>query len=83
MPYATLFGESVQVRAQIVQLPGMSGHADQNGLLAWVRGIRGVQKVFVKHGSAASVDAFREKLWRELELDAYAPYSGAEVDLTT
>ncbi len=82
-PYATLFGESVQVRAQIVQLPGMSGHADQNGLLAWVRGIRGVQKVFVNHGSAASADAFREKLWQELGLDAYAPYSGAQVDLTT
>lgn len=78
----TLFGEEVQVKAHIVQLPGMSGHADQAGLLRWIGGIRGVQKVFVVHGAAQSADAFREKLRYSLGLDAYAPYSGAEFDIS-
>lgn len=79
----TLFGESVQVNAQIVELQGMSGHADQRGLLTWVNGIHGVQKVFVVHGAAVSADAFRDKLWLDYGLDAYAPYSGAVADLAT
>ncbi len=31
-----LFGESIEVRAEIKGLAGMSGHADKNGLLEWV-----------------------------------------------
>ena len=77
----TLFGESVQVKAQIVQLEGMSGHADQRGLLDWIRAVHGVQKVFVIHGASDSADAFRDKLWYGEGLDAYAPYSGAEFDI--
>lgn len=77
----TLFGETVQVCAQIVQLQGMSGHADQKGLLSWVNSIHNVQKVFIIHGSAESADAFRDKLWMNYGLDAYAPYSGAEFDI--
>ena len=79
----TLFGETVQVSAQIVQLQGMSGHADQKGLLSWISQVQGVQKVFVNHGSAESAEAFREKLWLSLGIDAYAPYSGAEFDIAT
>lgn len=79
----TLFGETVQVSAQIVQLQGMSGHADQKGLFSWVNAIHGVQKVFVIHGAAESADAFRDKLWLGYGLDAYAPYSGAEFDIAT
>jgi metallo-beta-lactamase family protein len=79
----TLFGETVQVSAQIVQLPGMSGHADQKGLLQWIGAVHGVQKVFVNHGNTDSADAFREKLWQTYGLDAYAPYSGAEFDLAS
>ncbi len=77
----TLFGETVQVKAELVELQGMSGHADQKGLLAWINAIHGVQKVFVVHGAAASADSFRDKLWLSCGLDAYAPYSGAEFDM--
>lgn len=31
-----LFGEVIKVAADIVQLEGLSGHADKNGLLKWV-----------------------------------------------
>lgn len=79
----TLFGETVQVSAEIVQLQGMSGHADQKGLLAWVNAIHGVQKVFVVHGASESADAFRDKLWYDCGMDAYAPYSGAEFDIAS
>ena len=31
-----LFGETIEVKAEICQLTGMSGHADRDGLLRWV-----------------------------------------------
>ncbi len=33
-----LFGEQIEIRAEITKLVGMSGHADKNGLLRWIKG---------------------------------------------
>lgn len=33
-----LFGETVDVNAQIRVLTGISGHADKNGLIDWIEG---------------------------------------------
>lgn len=46
-----LFGEPIQVRAQIKQLAGLSGHADKNGLIEWISGFEEKpKKVFIVHG---------------------------------
>lgn len=76
-----LFGETVNVAAQIKQLPGVSGHADAKGLINWAKAIGGVQKYFVVHGDDESAKSFTQKLKDELGADAYAPYSGAEFDI--
>ena len=77
-----LFGETVRVAAEIKQLPGVSGHADVNGLMEWAKAIFGVSKFFVIHGDADSAESFVQRLRDELGADAYAPYSGAEFDIT-
>ena len=76
-----LFGETISVLAEIRQLPGVSGHADVNGLMNWAKAVSGVKKYFIIHGDAASADSFAEKLRNELNVSTYAPYSGAEFDL--
>ena len=83
--HVTLFGESVRVAAQIVSLPGMSGHADQNGLVKWVESIQDPKprKVFVVHGESTSADAFAELLKAGYGYDTIAPYSGAAFDMVT
>ena len=79
-----LFGEPVQVRARIPVLAGVSGHADQSGLLRWAKGIQPPpRQVFVVHGDDAVCDEFAGLLSRELGLRAEAPYNGAEYDLLT
>ncbi len=76
-----LFGEEVQVRAQIDCLPGVSGHADKNGLLRWLAGFREKPKlIFVNHGDPEAADAFTRCLNEELGYSAFAPYSGTEFD---
>ena len=59
-----LFGETIAVRAEICTLPGVSGHADKNGLLRWMRGFTEQKpaQVFVNHGDDGVCDAFAETL---------------------
>lgn len=79
-----LFGESIQVRAQIKQIRGLSGHADKNGLIEWVQGFEEKpRKVFVVHGEDSVCTSFAECLKIEHGLHANAPYSGSEFNLLT
>ena len=79
-----LFGESVGVRADIRQLPGLSGHADKNGLIEWVNAFeKKPDRVFVVHGEDSVCNLFTECLKIEHGHNAYAPYSGTRVDLIT
>lgn len=77
-----LFGEQIQIRAQIRQLAGMSGHADKDGLIRWIKAYQEKpKKVFVVHGEDSVCKLFTECLKIEHGLDAYAPYSGTRYDL--
>ena len=77
-----LFGESVYVAAEICQMPGISGHADVNGLLDWIGAFREKpQKFFVTHGEDSVTELFAARLREEKGLDAMAPFSGTEYDL--
>ncbi len=77
-----LFGETIKVSAQIRTLAGLSGHADKNGLIAWVNGFeKKPQKVFLVHGEDSVVESFAACLRGEYGYDVYAPYSGTRYDL--
>ena len=71
-----LFGEEVQVNAEIAQMSGMSGHADHDGLLRWLHSFAPKPGyVFVNHGDDEVCAGFA----KELEGEGYAaeaPYPG-------
>lgn len=78
-----LFGERIQVAAEIQVINGISGHADDNGLIKWILAFENKPKmVFVNHGEDTVCEVFASRLRDELKLDAVAPYNGAEYDLT-
>ena len=79
-----LFGEPIQVRAQIRQLTGLSGHADKNGLLEWISAFEEKpRKVFVVHGEDRVCTEFSECLKIEYGQRACAPYSGSVFNLAS
>ncbi len=79
-----LFGETVQVNARIEQLAGISGHADKEILLNWLKGFKNRPKtVFVNHGSDTVCDEFAQDIKNELSVNAIAPYNGSVYDLKT
>ena len=77
-----LFGEEVQVNANIEKMQGISGHADKNMLLSWLGSIEQKPKVvFVNHGHDTVCDEFAKSIENELEISALAPYSGDGFEL--
>lgn len=81
---ARLFGEEIEVHADIVNLPGISGHADMDHLIKWVKAIKTKpEKVFVVHGEESTAEFFANHVIEETGYDAVAPYSGDTYDLIT
>lgn len=76
-----LFGEEIAVKAKIVNFPGLSSHADKNGLLTWISAFSHKPKqVFVVHGAPTAAPAYAEAL-RQLGFEAHAPELGEIYDL--
>jgi metallo-beta-lactamase family protein len=65
-----IYGEEHQVRARLEILTGLSGHADREGLLDFVRVMqRKPQQTFVVHGEEESAASLAEALRNELKLE--------------
>lgn len=77
-----LFGEVIEVRAHIRQLNGISGHADQQGLIHWLTAMtKKPQQVFIVHGEDQVCNHFAALLHNEYGYETAAPFSGSEFDL--
>ncbi len=77
-----LFGETIDVRATILNLPGISGHADHDHLISWVQSMKKMpEKIFVVHGEDSVTDAFAKDLAEATGTEVVAPYSGDTYDL--
>ncbi len=75
-------GEFVPVNAEISHLEGFSGHADADGLMAWMRGFRKPpSQVFVVHGEPEASDALRSRIQDELGWNVRVPQHGETVSL--
>ena len=73
-----LFGESIEVQAEICQLTGLSGHADREGLLKWVNSFElKPKRVFIIHGEDEVENIFAQTL-TEQGFNACAPYNGEQ-----
>ncbi len=69
-----LFGEEIDVRANIVRMPGISGHADQAGLLRWLEHFDPKpQRIFVVHGENGVCESFAKLVEDKFEVDTIAP----------
>ena len=69
-----LFGEYVSIRAEVAQIEGLSAHADQSGLLSWLKGLgEAPRQVFVNHGEPHAADTLRLRIQEQLGWQARVP----------
>ncbi|MBM7855233.1 metallo-beta-lactamase family protein [Desulfohalotomaculum tongense] len=78
-----IHGEEVAVRAEIRNIDGYSAHADQAGLLDWLRQFKKPpRRVFLVHGEAEGAEELAEIIRRELNIPTTVPELMQEVELT-
>ncbi|HAN09852.1 MAG TPA: MBL fold hydrolase [Clostridiales bacterium] len=78
-----LFGEEISVNAKIEVIEGYSGHADQNGLIDWVKHIKNKpKKVFIVHGEPDAQEVFSKLLDEKFGFDTVIPEYADHFDLT-
>ena len=81
VPEVKLFGETIAVKAQIVNFPGLSSHAGLSGLLNWIQAFSPKpSQVFVVHGDADVVPQYVERL-EKLGFAVHGPELMEEYDL--
>jgi len=79
-----IFSETIAVHATIENLAGISGHADRDMLLNWLKAMgKTPNQVFVNHGEDAVCDSFAAYITDQTGYPALAPFSGDEYDLAT
>ncbi|HHY90715.1 MAG TPA: MBL fold metallo-hydrolase [Clostridiales bacterium] len=72
-----LLGEEVVVEAEIYSIDGFSGHADQKGLLEWLKGFKKFpHKVFIVHGEEEASEVFSKQIEETFRIKPVIPNMG-------
>ena len=69
--WINILGEDIIVKASIHTINGFSAHADRDGIVEWISGMKDLKKVFLVHGELESQKSFKTMLKKELDLDAH------------
>jgi len=81
-PEVLIYGEPVPLRAEIVKLNELSGHADQHELLDWMAPIaKGLKGVFVVHGEPAAQAVLAGEIEKRYKVPVKVPARGESVVL--
>jgi metallo-beta-lactamase family protein len=77
-----IFGEPTPLRAEVQKLDALSGHADREEMLAWMKPIAaGLKRVFLVHGEPEQQTAFAAAIRERYHIDVVAPERGQSFDL--
>lgn len=79
-----LFGETIMVGAEIHNLEGFSGHADQKGLLDWLGGFQmSPKQIFLVHGELESKKDFSKLIGEKFAFHPVVITENSEFELET
>lgn len=77
-----IWGNTIEVKAQVKEIKTMSSHADQEQLLFWLKQIKGLKQVILTHGEELPRLVITEKIRQDLPgIEVLLPVLHQEVDL--
>ena len=81
-PTIRIYGRDLPVRAAVVPISSLSGHADRDELLRWLGPLPTPRQVFLTHGEKSSALALAEQLRVERGWTVTIPALGQSVELS-
>ncbi len=79
--YVKIHGQHIKVKAEIVNISSMSGHADYSEMMPWLRKMRTPMRTFLVHGEDTGLQAMSDRLHTELGWETYVPTLGDVIEL--
>lgn len=77
-----IYGRYYPVKAQIVELEGLSAHGDQDDLLQWLSEIDPKpEKIFLVHGETNALVALKKKVEEKYDVFCEVPYIGQSFEI--
>ena len=77
-----IYGKNYSVKANILEIEGLSAHGDQNDLVNWLSALENTPtKVFLVHGENQPADELQMKIIERYGFDCAIPLMGQEFDL--
>jgi metallo-beta-lactamase family protein len=81
-PEIPIFGDILRLRAEVVKINALSGHADQQELLRWLKPIiPGLKKIFLVHGEPAQSEALAESIQQLFGISTVVAKRGEGFDI--
>ncbi|QSZ27999.1 MBL fold metallo-hydrolase [Aceticella autotrophica] len=69
-----IFGEDINVKAEIEYIESFSGHADQKGIMDWLSSFKKApKKIFIVHGEDEAMTVLSDKINKELNIPTIIP----------
>lgn len=82
IPEVAIFGELMPLRAEVVKIDELSGHADQGELLEWIKPIaKGLKTIFLVHGEPLQQRALAAAIQRTYGIPVTIPDRGDSFEL--
>lgn len=76
-----VYGEDIIVKAQVHTINGFSAHADQNGLIAWMREFKKLENIFLIHGERDKQLIFQKEIEERLGKKSHIVEFGEEIGI--
>ncbi len=70
-----MYGEYVQINAEVICLDNYSSHADQSEILAWLKNFKKPPKLtFITHGELHSATALQKEIKKQFNWNSHIPH---------
>jgi metallo-beta-lactamase family protein len=60
--------KTLKIKANVVKIDGLSGHADSNDLVKYITHIKGLKKIILNHGEIEALDILQGKLQQKINV---------------
>ena len=74
-----VYGEEIIIKASVHTINGFSAHADQNGLIEWMKSFERLDKIFLVHGERDKQEVFQKEISKHLDRKAHIVKRGESI----
>ena len=77
----SITGKKLTIRANVIKIDGLSGHADKNSIVKYIENIKGLKKIILNHGEIDSIYELKQELEKRFNTEIIVPNKNQKLTL--